>query len=218
MKGDHERFLTWDAAYTLGALSAAERSEYEEHLTRCARCRDAVAELSSTVSLLSLLDAGDVERISDAGDVAPVRVLAAARERRLRHRRIGAWAVGAVAAVVVALGISVAALTPRPAEAMLMDPVAGAPVTASVTMTSVPWGTKLELTCEYDGYRAAGVGGEYALAIVADDGTTSTLSTWSVEPGATARLSAGTALAVSDIRAVEIRDASGSVVVRRDLD
>ena len=40
-----DRHAHWDAAYVLGALSAAERQEYEDHLTSCPSCRDAVAEL-----------------------------------------------------------------------------------------------------------------------------------------------------------------------------
>ena len=43
---DHTRYAEWDAAYVLGALSPAERREFEEHLDECEKCRAAVTELS----------------------------------------------------------------------------------------------------------------------------------------------------------------------------
>ena len=59
-QGPHE-YEMWDAAYVLGALSEADRGEYEEHLADCMSCREAVAELAGVVPLLTL-----------AGDDAPV--------------------------------------------------------------------------------------------------------------------------------------------------
>lgn len=217
MNAEHERYAAWDAAYALGALSSAERADYERHLAECPRCRDAVAELGPTVALLSRLGVEDAERMMDADDVGPVRVLAAARERRRLRRRIGAWTAGIAATVVVATVVTVSALTPRPPEAIALQPVAGAPVTASVAMTTVPWGTKLDVECEYDGGARYGVKGAYALAVIGTDGEITMLSNWTVTPGATARLSAGTALAKSDIRAIEIRDAEGRVMVRHEF-
>lgn len=219
MSVDHERYAAWDAAYALGALSTVERAEFEEHLAGCSRCRAALAELTPTVSLLSRVSAEDAQRIvdQDAGDAVPVRVLAAARARQGARRRIVAWAIGAAAAVVVATAVIVSTLVLRPPEAVALDPVGGAPVTASVALTSVPWGTRLDLECAYHGYGTAMSTADYVLAVVGDDGATTTLSTWSVQPGATARLSAGTALPLHEIRSIEIRDGSGVVVVRRDF-
>ena len=51
-----DTYLTWDAAYVLGALSSVERREYEAHLETCARCRTAVVELGGMPALLSMLD------------------------------------------------------------------------------------------------------------------------------------------------------------------
>lgn len=220
MSVEHERCAAWDAAYALGALSAADRAEYEEHLAHCARCRAAVAELGPTVALLSRVSAEDAQRIADqdAEDARPARVLAAARARSARRRRIEAWGAGAAAAVVVAVVVSVSLLLPRPAEAIALEPVGDAPVTATVALTEVAWGTRLDLECSYQGYPSAGWSGSYALAVTGDDGTTTTLSTWRVEPGATARLSAGTALRLDGIRSIEIVDASGAVLVQRTLD
>lgn len=52
----HDGYATWDAAYVLGSLSAADHRAYETHLSGCASCRDAVADLSAMPALLSLLD------------------------------------------------------------------------------------------------------------------------------------------------------------------
>jgi hypothetical protein len=218
MSVDHERYASWDAAYALGALSTSERAEFEEHLAECPRCRAAVAELGSTVSLLSQVSTEDALRIgAQDADAGAVRVLADARARRSARRRIGAWAAGIAAAVVVAAVVSVSLLMPRPAEAVALEPVAGAPVTATVSLTDVPWGTRLDLVCAYDGY-GTGATGRYELVVTAEDGAQTTLSTWSVDPGATARLSAGTSLSADDIRSIEIRDDSGTVMVRHEFD
>src|SRR4029450_13226426 len=37
-----DKFAQWDAAYVLGALSPAERREFEEHLSSCKSCQAAV--------------------------------------------------------------------------------------------------------------------------------------------------------------------------------
>jgi len=57
----------WDAAYVLGALSDADRREFETHLAGCISCREAVAELTAVSPLLSLLDYDQVIA-SDATD------------------------------------------------------------------------------------------------------------------------------------------------------
>lgn len=217
MNVEHERYADWDAAYALGALSAADRADFEAHLAECERCRSAVAELASTVAALSRVSAEDAQRIADqdADDAAPVRVLIAARARRRHRRRLAAWAAGIAAAVVVATAVSVSLLLPRPVEAVALEPVDGAPVVATVALTSVPWGTRLDVVCAYEGYRTGG--GDYTLTVTSDDGTTSTLSWWKVQAGATARLSAGTGLSEADIRSVEIRDGTGNAVVKHEF-
>lgn len=55
LNGAHD-YAMWDAAYVLGALSDADRREFEAHLGRCTSCRTAVAELTAVSPLLSLLD------------------------------------------------------------------------------------------------------------------------------------------------------------------
>ncbi|TPG13894.1 anti-sigma factor family protein [Pedococcus bigeumensis] len=63
----HDEYADWDAAYVLGALSVAERREYEEHLAGCAACRAAVAELAGMPGLLAQLPPGEVLAMDHGG-------------------------------------------------------------------------------------------------------------------------------------------------------
>ena len=42
-----DEYVQWDAAYVLGALSPAERREYEEHLAGCPACQAAISAASA---------------------------------------------------------------------------------------------------------------------------------------------------------------------------
>jgi carotenoid cleavage dioxygenase-like enzyme len=64
-----DEYAMWDAAYVLGALSDADRGEYEAHLAGCMSCREAVAELSSLAPLLSM--AGDDASVPPCPDLLP---------------------------------------------------------------------------------------------------------------------------------------------------
>jgi hypothetical protein len=125
---DHARFAEWDAAYVLGALSPAERREFEDHLDECDRCRAAVTELSALPGLMGRIDdarafalldgagdetgdeagAGDVPGSGAGNDVpmaGPPSDLVAriqARERRDRMRRRFGMGAGLVAAAAIA--------------------------------------------------------------------------------------------------------------------
>ena len=52
MNAPPDKFAQWDAAYVLGALSPAERREFEEHLASCPACQAAVSELVAIPGLL----------------------------------------------------------------------------------------------------------------------------------------------------------------------
>lgn len=62
-----DQYSEWDAAYVLGALSVAERAEYEAHLTVCERCRAGVSELAGLPGLLGQLSPGEAMAV-DAGE------------------------------------------------------------------------------------------------------------------------------------------------------
>ena len=175
-----------------------------------------MAELSPAVSLLSRLHGDDVAGMTAEPDPAAATLLDIARARR-RTRRRRAWtAVGIAAALAIAVPVGVVAFAPRPEVSVALDQVVAVPVDATVDLTPVAWGTRVDMTCEY-GADAPDEGWTYVLAVIGADGSEADLSTWRVEPGRTARLSAGTALALDDIRAVEIRTASGSVLLRTEF-
>lgn len=216
MNDQHERLMIWDGAYVLGALSPADRAEFEAHLADCPACREAVAELSPAVSLLSRLHGDEVASLNEEPDPAAAKMLDISRGRR-RSRRRRVWtAVGIAAAIAIAVPVGVVALAPRPAVSVALEQVVAVPVDATVDLTPVAWGTRLDMECEY-GADAPDEGWTYVLAVIGADGTEADLSTWRVEPGRTARLSAGTALALDDIRAVEIRTEGGDVLLRTEL-
>ncbi|MGN8551004.1 UNVERIFIED_CONTAM: zf-HC2 domain-containing protein [Microbacterium sp. SLM126] len=232
MNAEHARFADWDAAYVLGALSPADRRAFETHLEQCDLCRGAIAEMAPTIGLLSRVAS---ERAESMLASAPVAVVveeepdAASRSRvidigtRQARRRRGWWIGGltAAAAVIVAvvLAVTTSIVSPAPARVIALEPVVDVPVTATVELTGVAWGTRIEMVCSYGDTDGEGSEGwPYALIVTAVDGTTSEVSSWQALPGATARLSAGTALSPDEIAAVEIRSVnSGKVLMRADV-
>jgi hypothetical protein len=220
MNPEHDRVADWDAAYVLGALSPADRRAYEEHLAECEDCRRAVAELAPTAGLLSRVPA-ERARTMDAAPPSPPDglrdgLLRRARQRRARRR---VWTLAAAAALAlggVAVPVSIA-LTAPPASTHALADLADVPLEASVRLTDVAWGTRIDLVCRYSGdvLDAPENGWPYALAVVDADGATTTLSTWRAAPGSTTTLSAGTDLSVADIGAVEIRTIDGADVLMR---
>ncbi|MFD5215642.1 anti-sigma factor family protein [Microbacterium sp. NPDC058345] len=231
MTAEHDRFADWDAAYILGTLSAADRERYEAHLADCALCDAAVAELAPLPGLLSrvpreraasLLDragepdepgGGTIPAEPDPARRAEIIGIAEARSRRTRRLRwIGAAAAAAaVAAVVVLVPMW---LAPDEAPVVALETVVDVPVTASVRIDDVAWGTRLTMTCRYDGAVDAPPGGwEYELVVVSADGAESRLSTWRAFPDRTAEIVAGTALRAADIAAVEVRSVRTGTVL-----
>lgn len=228
MNADHTRYADWDAAYLLGALSAADRAEFETHLSGCAQCRAAVGEIAPVLGLMSRVSperAVSMLRAPEPESPAPehrVRVLsfAAAQERRRRRTRIvGLAAAAAIVVAAVAVPV-VSALRPPGARTFALEQVIDAPLSASVSLADVAWGTRIDMTCAYGSSDDAPADGwSYALVVIADDGSESVLSTWQARPDTTAHLSAGTALPSTDIAAVEIRGvASGDVLMRTSID
>lgn len=233
MNPDHAHFADWDAAYVLGALSPSERRRFEAHLEQCPLCRAAIAEVAPTLGLLSrvaperaqsMLDAPDEEKGPDAAARGRLIELG---ERRTRRRRALWWggALAAAAVVVVAVVLAVTtSLAPsvRGVQVVALEPVVDAPLTASVELAEVAWGTRIEMTCRYGEAAGADVpegGWPYALVVTSTDGTESEVSSWRALPGSTARLSAGSALDPDEIASIEIRAiGSGRVLMRTELD
>jgi hypothetical protein len=68
MNASPDKFAQWDAAYVLGALSPADRREYEEHLAGCPTCQAAVSELAAIPGLLAQVSPADAAMLSMAVD------------------------------------------------------------------------------------------------------------------------------------------------------
>lgn len=232
MNADHAQFAEWDVAFVLGGLSASDRRRFETHLHECETCRASIVDVAPTIALLarvtperadSLLDRSDGD---DGPDVSRRPELIALGARDARRRRRTWWTAGlaAAAALVVAIVLAVTlSIAPalRSARVVALEPVVDIPLTATVELFDVAWGTRLEMICRYpkttDGEDAS-PGWPYALYITGTDGTTSAVSSWVALPGSTARIGAGTALASDQIAAIEIRSLdSGYVLMRTEL-
>lgn len=221
------------AAYVLGALSPAERLEFERHLDGCDRCTKALGELAGLPGLLYRVDASVLESPPAAEPVPASLLPALSRQVRRARRRRTVAAAGLAAAVVAVIAPLVLWLVgdgggeapPGPgssstspaAVARDMEPVGEVPVRASVTLERAAWGTRLGVTCTYDPnwveYRLPAAV-RYTLVVRTRDGGVEEVGSWRSEGGRTLQLSAATAEALADIESVEVRAPDGRVVLR----
>lgn len=218
VRDQHDSFAEFDAAYLLGALSPEDRSAYEQHLMVCEHCSRSVRELAGLPGLLAQSDIGAA---NDAG-VPPKTSLPSLAARVRRGRRMRLLAFAGTAALAVAAGcLAVLLLVRSPgagepagpgvAGGAAMAPLGPFPVTASVSVTEMGWGTKVDMSCSYRGE----AGGDYILVAVGPDGrVTGRLAWWHAVPEDTTRMSVGTELRRSDIRALEVRTPTGLPVLR----
>src|SRR5690606_23087193 len=188
------------------------------------RCARALAEIAPTLGLLARVDPGHAESMLDeqGGDAAAPQeqssssmlardalLARAAREGRMRRTRwVGVVAAAAVLVVALAVslgGVLAPASTRGDVRAAELVAAGDLPLTASVELDPVGWGTRIELECSYQGSGGPAGGWPYVLVVVDRDGASSQVSSWRAAPGSTARLSAATALDVAEISAVEIR-------------
>ncbi|WP_308163008.1 anti-sigma factor family protein [Nocardia alni] len=228
-----DAYEMWDAPYVLGALSRAERLEYEAHLAQCADCQAAVADLAGLPPLLGRVDPAvalalvdsPVEppaepRTAEAAE-PPTELLPRLASRTRRQRRRGGWLAlgGAVAAAAAAVAIAVPVTNslgkqhtaPPAAEHVVverqMDQVTASPITASVKLVAVPEGTRVEMSCTYapsvTDYTWRG-----ALWVVHTDGTEAMVAQWTARPGQTLTPDGTTSVPPNQIRSVEIRAAT----------
>jgi hypothetical protein len=233
MTDRHVQYSDWDAAYVLGSLSPADRRAFEAHLEGCERCRESVAELSGLPGLLGRLDAerafdllneldaatADAPTPLPADLVARIEGRVAAR-RKVRIRALVGLAAAAVIAGAIAIPVSIASV-PHPTLTTALSKVVSTPISADVKLTSVGWGTKLEMSCHYrdiDSNAPDTTRWNYSLWVVQADGTASELSSWSAANDSTVNLTAGTAVPISQIASVQVRSLSnGQVLLESDL-
>jgi len=231
-EGDNHRYAMWDAAYVLGSLSAADRREFETHMTDCPRCREAVAEVSGMPALLSQLDRSEVAAINQDDQTfrapeVPTAVLpsllATVRWRR-RRARVLTWTATAAAAVVLGICVIFGAkgyFTISPPQATVsaqpMAQVGTKLLASTVSVTSERWGTFIDMKCVC----LAPLNAQHdtlAMVVVGRDGSQTRLATWAAEPGHTATPAGSISTPADQIAAVQVVSAdSGQVLLERSL-
>ena len=222
-------------AYVLGALSNADRAAFVAHLRTCPDCQEAVTDVEELPGLLALVPAegpvdpptsvlsgllAEVERLEQDDQLAARR---AARGRR--------WWTGAGLAAAAAAGVVLSGqLVPMPwtegapvvvATATTTVPLtseAEVPITASVDLTAVRWGTKVDVTCSYQAGQGGqggqyGPGAVYALIVYDAAGGTEEVATWTVVPGVEMNVPGATATPLDQITRVDLVAVSGGTVV-----
>ncbi|MCV6986914.1 zf-HC2 domain-containing protein [Mycobacterium shinjukuense] len=226
--GDSDRYATWDAAYVLGSLSAADRREFEAHLAGCAACRESVAELCGVPALLSQLDRDDLAAIDESGPapLAPQMLLPsllATVRRRRRRIRVTTWVASAAAAAVlvicVLIGVGGQSASPqRPTVSALPMAQVGTTLLAStVSVSPEHWGTFINLRCVCLAPPDA-PHDTLAMVVVGRDGSQTRLATWVAEPGQTATPAGSISTPVDQIAAVQVVYAdTGQVLLQRSL-
>ncbi|MGW4333708.1 zf-HC2 domain-containing protein [Rhodococcus koreensis] len=226
-------YVRWDAAYVLGAMSGAERREYEAHLAHCAQCSQAVSELAGMPGLLALIT--PEEAFGTLSDGAPedeempaprvLTGLVGTVQRRRRHRRAAAALAAAAAVIAVAVPVGVLATQDRtpaaPVTALpvpdrgntteaVFAPVVPTTITASASVVSTSWGTVIFVECSYedtwpgDGRYGADTEG-YVLTVTDRSGVVTTVASWTGEAGQTVRPTATTSLPVDEIASIDVR-------------
>ncbi len=231
-------YVQSDAAYVLGALSAAERRDYEAHLLVCERCRAALEEVTAVLPGLAASDESLLDEVSAETPAAPPPIpdtvltgLLATAERDRRRGRLLVTGLGGLAAASLvtaavlgsmALGArgptalsSAGPLTSPPAGANSsvarpMTPLGNAPVTAEVALQPTEWGTEIDLTCWYRASATVPTGYRYVLMVRDTRGSTYQLGSWELGAGSRVRFTSGTALSLDQISAIDVTDGYGS--------
>jgi hypothetical protein len=224
-----DEFSTYDAAYVLGALSPADRREFEDHLKVCAACAGSVSELAGLPGLMSKVS---LDQLTEEAEPLPETLLpslarAVRRERRKRRLAVGAAAAAAACVLTVgAVAITKAESPVRPPVTssapsasstanMVMTAVVPSPVTASARLVDMAWGTAIDLTCNYrtNGFYPAS-GTPYAMVVIDRSGAVQQVATWNALPNRELIVTGATSQARKDITAVEIRTLSGQTILR----
>jgi len=228
-----DEFVFYDAPYVLGALSPADRREFEDHLKVCDACAGAVAELAGLPGLMSRVS---IDQLTAAAEPVPQMLLpslarAVRHERRTRRLLVGA--AGAAAACLIGVGAvaitrpdsptrepvtssATSSASPLSGTAnLVMTVVVPSPVTATARLVDVAWGTRIDLTCTY---RSAGPyptsGTPYAMVVIDRSGAAQQVATWNALPNRELTVTGASSRPRRDITAVEIRTLTGQTILR----
>jgi Putative zinc-finger len=223
----------WDGAYVLGSLSPAERREFEAHLDGCSSCSRAVRDLAGLPGLLGRIgpEVFDDPAPEPLPETLLPRLSRAVRRQQRRRTWLTAGGAAAAAAVVTVGGALALGQPGEPPSANSANPTTQVtaashvmtqvahrdPMTATVALTSVPWGTRLDLTCSYPTSRLSYGGGTYALVVHTADGRRERVATWNGLPGRSMQVSGATAAGTDDISQVDVTRLDGTPVLRLSL-
>jgi hypothetical protein len=239
-----DKFAQWDAAYVLGALSPAERREFEEHLASCPFCQAAVAELAALPGLLAQLSPDDAAMLALADDSVPVPAetpaLSAAqtdviedgppslllpkmiKKLRTRRRRIVAAVAGVAAAVILVIGGAAVATGLLPLrdnpQRVAFSQVVPSAMMANADVIPGQDGTEIKVECTYGEVNepTPGAGHEtYSIFVVDRSGNASEIKEWPATPNKLMRPSGTTPLRASEIADLEIRHSDTDEVMLR---
>lgn len=233
-----DQFSTYDAAYLLGALTPADRSEYEEHLAECEQCRQSVHQLAGMPGLLAALTPEQARATGEAAPDVPEtllpRLMAEVQRTRFRRRMTTAL-VGVAAAAVFAI-VFVAGMLTTPSGngnhndigsgplALTMTPVSDSvPISATAELDDKAWGTQIVVRCVYrrppGGGPYPGGATEYTYTMVVTDrsGGRERVASWEAKPGAPIVVDGSTSLPSSQIASIQVRDPDNDTILTLKL-
>ncbi len=218
-----DRFTHDAAPYVLGALPPEDRLAFEAHLAGCPACEAEVRGFAGLPGLLSRLPAAEIPDVLEGEPAAPRSLMPSLQARTRRHRRARRWralAVAAVAACLAAVGAVVVVDAVRHPPAVhqtaavsFQRSVATAPVSAEATLTDVPEGTRIQMTCRYSGV-LDGWPREYVLQVVPKGGgDPEQLASWPVRSTYDYGLDVVTPHSRDRIDRIEVATATGKVLL-----
>lgn len=222
----------WDGSYVLGSLSPAERREFEAHLDGCEHCSRAVRDLAGLPGLLGRIGPEVFEESvpEPVPETLMPRLSRAVRRGQQRRTWLTAGIAAAAAVAVTTGGVLV---LDHPGSSNVVSPpttsvappplgqplhrVSRDPMIASVALTPVAWGTKLDLTCSYPPNAATYGGGAYAMVLHTKDGQSERVATWNGLPGKSMHVSGATATWRKDITSVVVTNLDGTPIAELTL-
>jgi hypothetical protein len=224
----------WDGAYVLGSLSPAERREYEAHLDGCEHCSRSVRVLAGLPGLLGRIGPEVFDEL--APEPVPETLYPRLSRAVRRHQQRRTWltaGIAAAAAVVVTTGGALVLnhghgtsptaghgpVGPSVVQAATqpMTQLAHDPMTANVALTSVAWGTRVDLTCTYPRGTIEYEGGAYALVVRLKNGHRERVASWNGLPGKSMQVSGATDAWKQDIASVVVTKLGEGPVARLNL-
>jgi hypothetical protein len=245
MNAPPDKFAQWDAAYMLGALSPADRREYEEHLASCPTCQAAVSELAAIPGLLAQVSPADAAMLSMAVDNNPghdetaptsateTKLIEAGpppsllpkmiKKARTRRRKMVAAVAGIAAAAVlviggVVVGTGLIPLRPESPQRVAFYQVVPSAINANADVIPGKEGTQINVDCVYaevNDPRPGGGHDEYSIFVVDRSGHSEVIKEWPATPNKLMRPSGMTPLRLSQIADLEIRESDTNEVLLR---